>query len=281
MPSLASNKPSNTCYRECCTRHLKNHNRERWVGYEKSDNKAIRALLTCISFMISLPLMGGGEDELRVLIQKLHPQVLILDTFTALVKVGCKSNSDVFRSQYAEVSVLRKIAEDFQIAVIVVHHVRKGVSDSAIEAVAGTNGLAAGVDTLWLLKRKPENEATLEVVGRETEERTYALRFVQEPFGWQVLGDDAMQLLNGERREVLDLLHEDGGFGHLRRCATGTRQESASRADVTQADDRGRSGEKRWHKIFSTHTPLVTELQSQCVHIDPWGTVKHRNVQHT
>ena len=159
-----------------------------------------------------LPLMGGGEDQLRALIQKLHPRVLILDTFTALVKTGSKSGSDVFRSQYAEVSVLRKIAEDFKIAVIVVHHVRKGASDGAIEAVAGTGGIAAAVDTLWLLKRKPEGEATLEIVGRETEEKTFALRFKQEPFGWQVLGDDAMQLLNGERREVLELLREDGGL---------------------------------------------------------------------
>ena len=42
--------------------------------------------------------------------------------------------------------------------------------------------------------------------------KTFALRFKQEPFGWQVLGDDALQLLNGERREVLELLSEDGAL---------------------------------------------------------------------
>ena len=59
---------------------------------------------------------------------------------------------------------------------------------------------------------KPESEATLEVIGREAEEKTFALRFDQEPFGWRVLGDDAAQLLNAERRDVLELLREEGAL---------------------------------------------------------------------
>jgi len=159
-----------------------------------------------------LPLMGGGAEQLAELIRKLRPRLVVLDTFTALVKTGSKSGSDVFRNQYAEVSRLRKLAEEFQTAIIVVHHMRKGMSDSAIEAVAGTGGIAAAVDTLWQLKRKPEGEATLEIVGRETEERTLALRFDQEPLGWRILGDDDAQPLNSERRQVLELLREDGAL---------------------------------------------------------------------
>jgi AAA domain/Bacterial regulatory protein, arsR family len=163
------------------------------------------------------------------LIQKLRPHAVILDTFTALVKTGTKSNSDVFRSQYAEVSELRKIAEDFQIAVIVVHHVRKGASDGAIEAVAGTGGMAAAVDTLWHLRRKSEGDATLDMVGRETEERTLALRFEQEPFGWRVLGDDAAQLLNAERREVLELLNDEGALSPAQVAAALSKSQPAVR----------------------------------------------------
>ena len=61
-----------------------------------------------------LPLMGGGAEQLAALIQKLRPRLVVLDTFTALVKAGSKSGSDVFRSQYAEVSRLRKLAEEFR-----------------------------------------------------------------------------------------------------------------------------------------------------------------------
>jgi len=157
-----------------------------------------------------LPLMGGGADQLGSLIEKLKPRLVALDTLTALVKGGSRRESDVFRSQYAEVTRIRKLAEDAGTAVLLSHHVRKGASEGAIDAVAGTGGIAAAVDTLWYLRRKPEGEATLEVVGRETEERTFALRFDREPFGWRFLGDDAALLVNAERREVMELIREDG-----------------------------------------------------------------------
>jgi DNA-binding transcriptional ArsR family regulator len=159
-----------------------------------------------------LPLMGGGAEQLAELLGKLRPRLVLLDTLTALIKGGGKRESDVFRSQYAEVSRIRKLAEDFKTAIVVAHHVRKGLSESGVEAVAGTGGIAAAVDTLWHLKRRPEGEATLDVVGREAEEKTLALRFDQEPFGWRFLGDDSAQLLNAERRQVLELLREEGAL---------------------------------------------------------------------
>ncbi len=51
-----------------------------------------------------MPLMGGGAEQLAAIIQKLQPRLVVLDTFTALVKTGSKGGNDVFRSQYAEVS---------------------------------------------------------------------------------------------------------------------------------------------------------------------------------
>ena len=159
-----------------------------------------------------LPFMGGGAEQLTALVEQLRPRMVVLDTLTALIKGGGKRENDVFRSQYAEVSRVRKLAEDFHTAFVLVHHARKGMADTAIESVAGTGGIAAAVDTLWCLKRKPEGEATLEVVGRESEETTLALRFDQEPFGWRFLGDDAAQLLNAERRQVLEVLREDGAL---------------------------------------------------------------------
>jgi hypothetical protein len=160
-----------------------------------------------------LPLMAGGFEQLSELAEQLKPRIIIIDTLTALIKTGgSKRESDVFRSQYAEVSQVRKLAEQSRTAVILIHHSRKGVSDGAIEAVAGTGGVAAAVDTVWQLKRKPEGEATLDVVGRESEDRVLAMRFGQDPFGWEILGDDDSLLLNAERRQILELIRDDGGL---------------------------------------------------------------------
>ncbi len=92
-----------------------------------------------------LPLLGGGAEQLEALGKHLHVRALFVDTLTAVVKSGGKRENDVFRSQYAETSRLRKVAENLGVPVVVVHHTRKGASDSAIEAVAGTGGVAAAL----------------------------------------------------------------------------------------------------------------------------------------
>ena len=200
-----------------------------------------------------LPLVGGGAEQLAELIQKLRPRLVVLDTFTALVKTGSKIGSDVFRTQYAEVSRLRNLAEEFQTAIIVVHHMRKGLSDGAIEAVAGTGGIAAAVDTIWQLKRKTESEATLDVVGRETEERTLALRFEQDPFGWRVLGDDAAQLLNSERRQLLELLCDEGPLSPAQLAVELGRSRPATRMLLKRMKDDGQV-KKQGSKYIPTHS---------------------------
>lgn len=204
-----------------------------------------------------LPLMGGGAEQLRALVEQVRPRLVVLDTLTALIKGGGKRESDVFRSQYAEVSVVRKIAEDSHTAVVLVHHARKGMADTAIESVAGTGGIAAAVDTLWCLKRKPEGEATLEVIGREAEEKTFALKFEQDPFGWRVLGDDAAQLLNAERRQVLELLREEGALSPAQIAA----ELAKSRPAVRQLLKRMRD-DIQVTKQGSKYIPSLCESQS-------------------
>jgi DNA-binding transcriptional ArsR family regulator len=210
-----------------------------------------------------LPFMGGGAEQLAAAMERVRPRLVVLDTLTALLKTGTKSDSDVFRAQYGEVSRLRKLAEEFRTAIVVVHHVRKGVSDGAIEAVAGTGGIAAAVDSVWQLKRKPEGEATLEIVGREAEERTLALKFGQQPFGWQVLGDDDGQVLNAERKQILDLLREDGALTPAQVAAELAKSRPAVRMLLKRMKDDGLIT-KDGTRYIPTHT-VSYKLQSVCV----------------
>jgi DNA-binding MarR family transcriptional regulator len=214
-----------------------------------------------------LPLMGGGAEQLEGAIGKIRPRLIVLDTLTALLKGGGKRENDVFRSQYAEVSRIRKIAEDTRTAIVVVHHTRKGISDGAVEAVAGTGGIAAAADTLWHLKKKPEGEATLEIIGRETEEKTLALRFAADPFGWQVLGDDAAQLLNGERRQILDLLREDGALTPLQISAELAKSRPAVRMLLKRMRTDGliqKQGSKYIPSLSVSYSVTEREREREC-----------------
>ena len=160
-----------------------------------------------------LPLMGGGAEQLIALIEKVRPRLLVIDTLTAVVKARRSGNSDVFRSQYQEVTRIRQIAEVYGVSVLLIHHTRKGSSDGVIESIAGTGGISAAVDTVWRLKRKPEGHAVLEVLGREVEECSFALCFeTGTPFGWRFQGDGVKLAVTAERREICDLLQEEGGL---------------------------------------------------------------------
>jgi hypothetical protein len=160
-----------------------------------------------------LPLMSGGAEQLIALIERERPRLLVIDTLTAVVKARRSGNNDVFRSQYNEVTRIRQIAEQHGISVLLIHHTRKGASDGVIESIAGTGGISAAVDTVWRLKRKPEGHAILEVLGREVEECSFALRFESDtPFGWRFEGDGVKLAITAERREICDLLHEEGGL---------------------------------------------------------------------
>jgi DNA-binding CsgD family transcriptional regulator len=135
-----------------------------------------------------------------------------VDTLTALVRAA-KRETDVFRGQYEEINRLRQICAGTGICCLLIHHTRKGLSDGPVEAVAGTGGITAALDAIWHLRRKHAGNATLDVVGRELEERSFALHFKrEEPFGWQFVGNAPEVALSAQREEILELLRCDSAL---------------------------------------------------------------------
>ncbi len=178
-----------------------------------------------------LPLMGGGAEQLAGMIEAIRPRFVVLDTLTALVKASKGSNSDVFRSQYAEVARIRQLAEAHHVGILMPHHTRKGVGDGVIESIAGTGGISAAVDTVWRLKRNPEGGAVLEVVGREVEECSFGMHFEREtPFGWRFEADGLRSAVTAERREILVLLQDGGAMTPVQISVELGKSRSAVRA---------------------------------------------------
>lgn len=158
-----------------------------------------------------LPLMGGGGDQLREMIANVEPRLIVLDSLTALVKGGGQRTNDVFRSQYAEVDALRRVIGETRAAALVIHHTRKGPASDVVDAIAGTGGISAAADGLWLLRRRAEGDSTIEVTGREIEERTFAARFdLAAGGGWSILGDGAEVQMSAERKTLMELLRDEG-----------------------------------------------------------------------
>ena len=80
---------------------------------------------------------------------------------------------------YDDMSSIKRIADGFNIAILLVHHLRKlQDSDDPFNDVSGSTGIIGAADTNFILRRKRSgNAATLLVSGRDVEYQELSLQF--------------------------------------------------------------------------------------------------------
>jgi hypothetical protein len=138
------------------------------------------------------------------------PRLVIIDVLQR-VKPQPKGRQNAYESDYAAVAPLQTWAKDHEVAVVCLHHTRKGGADDPLEALSGSNGLSACADTTLLLDRDG-NGITLYVRGRDVEERESAMSFLSGT--WNLIGEAAEVRRTHERSRILStLLTADGGMG--------------------------------------------------------------------
>ena len=169
------------------------------------------AYLGNIDFVYRLkPMLAGGAADLDAHLAEHPSELLIIDTLLA-VSQG-RGNRDVFRADYAEVNVIRELAEKHGTAVLLVAHSRKASADYHVDSVAGTSGVTAAADAVWSLVKKPEG-SILEISGREMEEATIALRLcTDEPFGWRKTGSGESARTSESRADIIAALRDEGAL---------------------------------------------------------------------
>lgn len=151
----------------------------------------------------------GGLRELRTWLES-HPEarLVIIDTLARLKPP--RRQRDAYDADYSIGKVLKTLADEFSVAIMVVHHLRKMVSDDDVmDQISGTLGLTGGTDGAIVLDRKRgERDAVLHVTGRDIEEElSLALHWEQESATWAVTGN-AIKASTDERQIVINLLRD-------------------------------------------------------------------------
>ena len=121
------------------------------------------------------------------------------------VKPAGKAGQNSYESDYDAMSALQRWATEQRVAVVCLHHTRKGGADDPLEALSGSNGLSACADTTLLLDRNGTG-ITLYVRGRDVEEKESAMRFVAGM--WNVTGEASDVRRSSERGNILQVLEE-------------------------------------------------------------------------
>jgi hypothetical protein len=150
----------------------------------------------------------GGLDHIRDWIAKAeNPRMVVIDVLARFRKMV--SGKQSYEADYEAIAELQKIASDTGVAILVIHHTRKGEADDPIDAVSGTLGLAGAADAILVIDRKNDGGVRLYGRSRDVDEIDKAMEFNRETCRWTILGDTADVSRSREQREVLDAL-DDG-----------------------------------------------------------------------
>ena len=160
-----------------------------------------------------LPRLGNGcEEALREWIDSVEkPRLIVVDTLN-YVRPDRTRDEDPYSYDYRSAVSLQRIAGEFGIAIILVHHTRKSAADDYLESISGTNGLTGGSDAVVVLERQGDGSTVFKGRGRDVEEFEVAMRFEKSTCRWEVLGDAAEARQSDVRSRILKHMRDAGWF---------------------------------------------------------------------
>lgn len=134
----------------------------------------------------------GLLDELEGFL-KAHPEtgLIVIDTLQR-VRGAAHGKEGAYAADYREVGALKAFADKHNVAVLLVHHLRKMKDDGdPFNMISGTNGIMGAADTTMVLvkEKRGDDNATFSAIGRDIESTDVVLRFNKATCYWENLGD--------------------------------------------------------------------------------------------
>ncbi len=133
--------------------------------------------------------LGEGLEERIDQFIADHPDtvLIIIDTLQ-MIRKPTADNS--YANDYADLSVLKKLADKNGLAILLIHHLRKQKDTDPFNRISGTTGLSGAVDSSFTLieEKRGSGKATLTCIGRDIEYREMELKR-NENNVWELISD--------------------------------------------------------------------------------------------
>lgn len=147
-------------------------------GVESTDN---------LFFATQAKTLNGGLDMQLELFLKEHKdaRLIIIDTLQKVREVGGERYS--YSSDYEIVTKLKAFSDRYGVCVLVVHHTRKLESEDSFDMISGTTGLLGAADGAFIMhkKKRTENIAVMDIVGRDQPDQELTIEFDRERCIWK------------------------------------------------------------------------------------------------
>ena len=140
----------------------------------------------------------GGLDFIRLwLSQHSEAKLVIVDTLQRFRKLS-KGKLNVYAEDYEALTELKKIADEFNVAFVVIHHLKKMSHEERmrgdwINQLSGSAGITGCADTIISLQRdRVSTHGIMRVTGRDVEEKDYNMKL--DGFGWFLEGELGVEI---------------------------------------------------------------------------------------
>ena len=132
----------------------------------------------------------GFVETLEDYLQK-HPdtKLIVVDTLNYIRPE--KQNPNMYKSDYDDMIKLHKLTMKYEIAMLILHHNKKGDEADPLRLISGSMGIAGGSDNVIVIekpKKKGETVSTLHVVSRDMQ--SFEMKITQGNNGVWIAAED-------------------------------------------------------------------------------------------
>ena len=111
-----------------------------------------------------------GLKNLEKIINETGAKLVIIDTWFKFRGITSKGNINAYDKDYSELSVIKKIADTHHIAIMLVHHLKKGKEESVFMQISGSVGYSGAADAMYILEQHDRITKKLSITGRDIQE---------------------------------------------------------------------------------------------------------------
>jgi RecA-family ATPase len=158
------------------------------------------------SFAVLACRIGAGlvEQIHDIMAKRPHTRLIMIDTMARITPQEQKRGNNSYQNDYLIGEAMTPLAAQYNIAIVCIHHAKKGQSADPLELVSGTHGLAGSFDNVFVLTRnRAEKTAVLYVTGRDIEdERDIELEWDQRLVMWRMVYQGAGVGMATDTRKV-------------------------------------------------------------------------------
>lgn len=203
------------------------------------------------------PIEEGGRDEIEKWLDANPEARVVMVDVLAKVRGVPAEGGGMYQADYAAVTALKEIADDYGIGVVVTHHDRKKTDDDFLNMVSGTKGVTGAADTiLYLTRDRGSTEGLLRCESRDVEECQYPMEFVRDTGRWHIMGREDLgdNRKEGPAVSLIDQIQQillARGYARtadlVALLSAGTDEVMAECAKAEQAGVIERNREGNWH----------------------------------